>query len=773
MQNKGVNSRKNSEPKTTKDTKLPWNPNFDLQMLPLSLRSCLRGDMNYKIIYQDESTSGNNKNQMFKKPSHDKRNTNDTANITYKLYKKKPEYQQYKHDIPLKMYRKVLEGNFIINKDNLKDLEAENSNIRRSQQPRITDSLLEPIAKTSKKNFLRIDYNHKKFKNYDPILQSLNRTESSLTRPPFSLATTYNDSLISQKFGQPSFNYSQRGRNHTSHRLSFQNPMESLPQHTSFQIKTQDQSLRPRHRSLENKANYSPPKEMNTFLTSMDPTTEQKRPVSKPKKMAKNQRNKKILESLKKSKTLLSSQNSLTRSQRVRNADSCLKKCSNLTINRAKFISDGTQKRVTLNFSFLNNNRRHARRYVNPMELGNKNVITRRSLEQRTNSHNKGKYEDEHPLFGGRTSPKKTLRKIKKDEKTEKLKKFMEDFNSEEKWNDSIVKIIDQRDTITEFLNSSKLSNSKEVSKHFKNEIQFFRKKNHPIKINNKKAFSDYYEQCTSEYNPALRILTHINKNALSLCDYLINMGNAKAFKNTCIQSPLKIKRIYLVNNCMSDSILKKILEGALHLKDLHTLVIGRNEVGKESLEIILELLPKLNELRLNQLKYHPSVLDSVISQIHSKKISLKKLSLRSNNLDNKTVEILCKMLKSNKSLTHFDVASNKMLTHKNLKIFSALEKASEIQDFNISCNSLPDFNIFKFRPISVFLSSGPIKIKASQFNPSGVTNSNLIHLNMSYMNLSFECGAFLLKCVSRSESLLSVHLSGNEELLKNRDKLN
>jgi len=63
------------------------------------------------------------------------------------------------------------------------------------------------------------------------------------------------------------------------------------------------------------------------------------------------------------------------------------------------------------------------------------------------------------------------------------------------------------------------------------------------------------------------------------------------------------------------------------------------------------------------------------------------------------------------------------MLANQALSIFTSLERAINIVDLNLSWNSLPNYNIFKFKPISVFLN----------------INKNLMHLNMSYMNLSVD----------------------------------
>ena len=49
-----------------------------------------------------------------------------------------------------------------------------------------------------------------------------------------------------------------------------------------------------------------------------------------------------------------------------------------------------------------------------------------------------------------------------------------------------------------------------------------------------------------------------------------MNKGNAKAFKNACLHTNLKIKEIYLVNNSMTDGILKEICEGLLKIKYLN-----------------------------------------------------------------------------------------------------------------------------------------------------------------------------------------------------------
>jgi hypothetical protein len=94
------------------------------------------------------------------------------------------------------------------------------------------------------------------------------------------------------------------------------------------------------------------------------------------------------------------------------------------------------------------------------------------------------------------------------------------------------------------------------------------------------------------------------------------------------------------------------------------------------------------------------------------------------------------------------------MLSSQTLKIFNSLQKSTNILDLDMSWNTMPTHNLFTFRPISIFLA----------------TNINLMHLNLSYMNLASDFGVLLMKSISKSESLLSVHLSGNKDLVSAMD---
>jgi len=78
----------------------------------------------------------------------------------------------------------------------------------------------------------------------------------------------------------------------------------------------------------------------------------------------------------------------------------------------------------------------------------------------------------------------------------------------------------------------------------------------------------------------------------------------------------------------MTDNLLKDMLSGVLNLKKLHTFIYGKNEMGEESLDLILKLLPQLSEFRLQQVKSNPNIINLIIYDIFKRRLKIKKLGL-------------------------------------------------------------------------------------------------------------------------------------------------
>ena len=114
---------------------------------------------------------------------------------------------------------------------------------------------------------------------------------------------------------------------------------------------------------------------------------------------------------------------------------------------------------------------------------------------------------------------------------------------------------------------------------------------------------------------------------------------------------------------------------------------------------------------------------------------------------DYKTIEIIWKLLKISTDIVELDISWNNLISNQLFKVFQSLEDNKSILELDISCNSMPKSDIMSFKPISNFLQS----------------NSQIMHLDFSWMNLGVELVYLLCKTVSKSESVLSLHLSGNE----------
>jgi Ran GTPase-activating protein (RanGAP) involved in mRNA processing and transport len=90
----------------------------------------------------------------------------------------------------------------------------------------------------------------------------------------------------------------------------------------------------------------------------------------------------------------------------------------------------------------------------------------------------------------------------------------------------------------------------------------------------------------------------------------------------------VKLKEVLLYNNAMTDKIICYVLQGLERVRPLPALTIGKNEMGIEALKILIRILPRLTELRLNNIKTSSNITNLLIYDILKKNHAIEKLGL-------------------------------------------------------------------------------------------------------------------------------------------------
>jgi len=98
--------------------------------------------------------------------------------------------------------------------------------------------------------------------------------------------------------------------------------------------------------------------------------------------------------------------------------------------------------------------------------------------------------------------------------------------------------------------------------------------------------------------------------------------------KSALLNLKTPLTGLCLVSNSLTDQMFKLILEGLLEVESLASLTYGKNEMGELSLNSLLNILPHLKELKLNNVKTNAKVLNKLIFEMSQETNNLQTLTL-------------------------------------------------------------------------------------------------------------------------------------------------
>ena len=98
-----------------------------------------------------------------------------------------------------------------------------------------------------------------------------------------------------------------------------------------------------------------------------------------------------------------------------------------------------------------------------------------------------------------------------------------------------------------------------------------------------------FIDACKGEKVLVLSTLSRIREKSLDLKDYTINVGLAKALAHTFSRDRTILQRLVLENNNLSEKTLFTIMEGVSKQLCLKAFIYKRNDIGLESIDLILK----------------------------------------------------------------------------------------------------------------------------------------------------------------------------------------
>ena len=252
---------------------------------------------------------------------------------------------------------------------------------------------------------------------------------------------------------------------------------------------------------------------------------------------------------------------------------------------------------------------------------------------------------------------------------------------------------------------------------------------------------------------PVLNKLQREDKsNILSLEDYKMNEKQVQCLSQVLgMFGPHAFRKVYINNNGLADNEMAILLEGIRTNKHVNRLEIAFNQLQ----ELAIHSLSKFFEppeksiscLKLQGTRTNADQIDKLCQRLGRYK-HLSQLQLQNLKLGQSAVEGLCSALDTNLSLQILNLAWN-TINSKDLLVLARKLRTnkvlSQVNLKNIAVSKSCSHEIAEH--LHVFIRK----------------NSCLLHLDISYMYMNSEEVLHIMLACSKSRTLLSIHLSGNQ----------
>ena len=255
----------------------------------------------------------------------------------------------------------------------------------------------------------------------------------------------------------------------------------------------------------------------------------------------------------------------------------------------------------------------------------------------------------------------------------------------------------------------------------------------------------------------------------IKLNEYKIGDNYANVFASNLKKTNQKILHLNLRNNKLSDDGAKAIIENLTEY--IITIDLSWNpKIGIKTYEWLGTKIGvqfyKLKALNLDNNNISKRGLETLWDGIIYNN-SLWTLSLNHNNLNNEHAAVIADMIQ-NSRIKMLYIAWNKIRDRGGVLIFNALTINQTIQIFDISFNSLNSGSIHNYGNINSDLKIEGEKNKvwrsAFALNKMFLSNTTLIHMDLSHNNLSVEDWAEISKGLNQNKTVLGLHMIGNSK---------
>jgi hypothetical protein len=257
--------------------------------------------------------------------------------------------------------------------------------------------------------------------------------------------------------------------------------------------------------------------------------------------------------------------------------------------------------------------------------------------------------------------------------------------------------------------------------------------------------FAVFNQVCSNGRTPPIPILSKMQNHSLILNRYRISEAIAHALGDAFAVMPF-LKKLHLDENSISDKGGSLILKGLTSQKALDSLYYSNNEIGPKFILECRELVrgAPLIEVNFRGCKVVGNALINIFAALRQCK-TLKKLNLSEIGLNNAFMEKFCRYIK--KSTVHeLDLSWNQISQESSLRFFKTLKFNTRLTMIDYSWN-----NLGSEEGDACFI-----------LNQAVMKHPSLMHLNLSFTQLSDNNFISLSPGLQMSKTLVCVHFTGN-----------
>ena len=269
-------------------------------------------------------------------------------------------------------------------------------------------------------------------------------------------------------------------------------------------------------------------------------------------------------------------------------------------------------------------------------------------------------------------------------------------------------------------------------------------------------AKREFAKQCYSKHvlpKPNIVVQSRVKEEMYALTNTIINSEQLESLASILKIMEDTLRELCLSNNNTTDKqfsdLLQLIVADETLREDLQRITYSHNnELGPKSVSSLEQLIRRkslsspLTHLYLINCKQRPANFSPIFTSLQFARNQIKTLALPNLQLDDEGFSALCSLINSPSALTNLDLSWNRFTAQQVKDLLESLGQNVVLESLNLAMTAIKASQ--KVTALMQFIRQ----------------NKRLLHLNVSGVLQTEEQVRLLIKSISKSETLLALHLS-------------